>query len=142
MYTFAEQCEEIQGLPLGDGTKKIFLNMTSKNGRPELVSLLQYMKNTTLDNPEILIRDSRILSLNRIVDEVKQSEEWEAVKMDILEVGLSRGEEVGMEIGEKKGKARINHLNQLLAETGRTEDIVKAAFDEEYQKQLMEELGI
>lgn len=27
--------------------KMIFLNMTSKNGRPELVSLLQYMKYTT-----------------------------------------------------------------------------------------------
>ena len=44
MYTFTEQCEEIQGLHLGDGTKKIFLNMSSKNGSKELVSLLQYMR--------------------------------------------------------------------------------------------------
>ena len=29
-YTFTEQCEEISDLPLDDGTKKIFLNMTSK----------------------------------------------------------------------------------------------------------------
>lgn len=41
-YTFTEKCEEVEDLPLEDGTKKIFLNMTSKNGRPELVSLLQY----------------------------------------------------------------------------------------------------
>ncbi len=40
-YTFTEQCEEIAGLHLEDGTKKIFLNMNSKNGSPELVSLLQ-----------------------------------------------------------------------------------------------------
>lgn len=53
MYTFTEQCEEIQGLHLDDGTKKIFLNMSSKNGSKELISLLQYMKNTSLDNPEI-----------------------------------------------------------------------------------------
>ena len=34
-----------------DGTAKIFLNMTSKNGSKELVSLLQYCKESTLDNP-------------------------------------------------------------------------------------------
>ena len=53
MYTFREKCEEIADLPLGDGTSKIFLNMASKNGRPELVSLMQYMKNTTLANEDI-----------------------------------------------------------------------------------------
>ena len=30
-YTFSEWCEEIPDLPLEDGTKKLFLNMTSKN---------------------------------------------------------------------------------------------------------------
>ena len=47
-YTFSERCEEVSDLLLEDGTKKIFLNMTSKNGTPELVSLLQYIKYTTL----------------------------------------------------------------------------------------------
>lgn len=28
-YTFIEQCEEVKGLTLEDGTTKIFLNMTS-----------------------------------------------------------------------------------------------------------------
>lgn len=41
IYTFTEQCEEFSDIKLGDGTKKVFLNMTSKNGTPELVSLLQ-----------------------------------------------------------------------------------------------------
>lgn len=91
MYTFTEQCEEIQGLHLNDGTKKIFLNMTSKNGSKELVSLLQYMKNTTLDNPEIQIYDERIVELDKIVTEVKESEEWEEVRMTILEVGIQQG---------------------------------------------------
>lgn len=91
-YTFTEQCEEIEGLHLEDGTKKIFLNMSSKNGSKELVSLLQYMKNTTLQNPEIKIKDERIVKLDEIVREVKESEEWEAVQMDILEIGISRGE--------------------------------------------------
>ncbi len=96
-YTFTEQCEEVAGLHLEDGTQKIFLNMTSKVGKPELVSLLQYMKKTSLDNPEILVRDKRIETLNDIVSEVKQSEEWEAVSMNILEIGLKHGREQGIE---------------------------------------------
>lgn len=102
-YTFSEQCEEVPDLPLGDGTKKIFLNMASKNGRPELISLLQYMKNTTLNNPDIIVKDERILDLDRIVEEVKQSEEWEAVKMNLLEIGIEKGIEKGIEQGIEKG---------------------------------------
>ena len=98
-YTFSEQCEEISGLPLDDGTKKIFLNMTSRNGRPELISLLQYMKNTTIDNPEIIVKDRRIVTLDEIVNEVKQSEEWEAVKMNILEIGIEKGRQEGLKQG-------------------------------------------
>jgi len=100
-YTFTEQCEEVAELHLEDGTKKIFLNMKSKNGRAELVSLLQYMKRTSLDNPEILVKDSRITRLDEIVSEVKQSEEWEAVKMNILEIGIEKGREEGREEGLK-----------------------------------------
>jgi len=94
-YTFTEQCEEIAGLHLEDGTKKLFLNMTSKNGTPELISLLQYMKETRLDNPEIKAKTSRIERLDSIVNEVKQSEEWEAVKMSILSIGIERGRTEG-----------------------------------------------
>ena len=83
-------------LSLEDGTSKIFLNMTSKNGRPELISLLQYMKHTTLDNENIIVKDKRILDLDRIVGEVKQSEEWEAVEMNIYEIGMERGIEKGI----------------------------------------------
>ncbi|MDE6699545.1 MAG: Rpn family recombination-promoting nuclease/putative transposase [Acetatifactor sp.] len=103
MYTFSERCEEVPDLPLEDGTTKIFVNMASLNGRPDLVSLLQYMKHTTLDNPDILVKDERILELDRIVSEVKQSEEWEAVKMNILEIGLQQGIERGMAQGMAQG---------------------------------------
>ena len=40
--------------------------------------MLQYMKETRIDNPNILVKDSRILELDDIVQEVKASEEWEA----------------------------------------------------------------
>ena len=98
-YTFTEQCEEIQGLHLEDGTTKIFLNMSSKNGSKELVSLLQYMKKTTLENPEIMVQDQRILELDRIVAEVKENEEWEEVQMNLIEIGMEAGMEAGKAVG-------------------------------------------
>ena len=60
----------------------------------------------SLDNPEILVKDQRLLNLDRIVQEVKETEEWEAVKMNILEIGLERGKELGMELGLSQGLAQ------------------------------------
>ena len=127
MYTFTEQCEEVQGLHLDDGTKKIFLNMTSRNGRPELISLLQYMKNTTLDNPEIIVNDKRIQSLDRIVNEVKQSEEWEAVKMNILEIGIEKGIE--------QGKAAS--ILELLEETGKVSEQLRQKILDQHDSEIL-----
>lgn len=145
-YTFTQQCEEVKNLKLEDGTKKIFLNMTSKNGSKELVSLLQYMKNTSLDNPEIEVRDERLCNLDRIVKEVKESEEWEAVEMNILDIGIERGREEGREEGRKQGREqgeqRVNRLIQLLLERSRLDEIAKMAEDKELQKKLFEEFGI
>ncbi len=70
--------------------------MESLNGRAELVSLLQYMKKTSLDNPAIQVMDPRIVELDEIVQEVKESEEWEEVRMSMLSIGLERGMEQGM----------------------------------------------
>lgn len=94
-YTFTEQCEEVPGLKLEDGTTKIFLNMTSKNGSQELISMLQYMKETHIDNPNILVKDKRILELNDIVTEVRESEEWEAIKMNFMEICIEKGLKTG-----------------------------------------------
>ena len=99
MYTFKEQCEEIAGLKLNDGTTKLFLNMKSKNGRPELISLLQYMKETNIQNPEILVKDERIGKLDTIVSEVKESIEWEESNVSIYKQGIERGLEQGLERG-------------------------------------------
>ena len=120
MYTFSERCEEVPELSLEDGTSKIFLNMTSKNGRPELISLLQYMKHTTLDNENIMVKDKRILDLDRIVEEVKQSEEWEAVEMNIFELGMARGEELGEERGIEKGIAQnlVKNIDSAMKNLG------------------------
>lgn len=95
-----------------DGTSKIFLNMTSRNGRPELVSLLQYMKCITLNNENIMVQDKRILDLDRIVGEVKQSEEWEVVKMSILGIDLQKACE-GLGVSVKEYEEAVRKWKQL-----------------------------
>lgn len=45
------------------------------------------------------------------------------------------------EVAEKT-KQKINLLNVKLSELGRTDDIIKAVSDSEYQQQLFEELGL
>lgn len=56
------------------------------------------MKKTSLSNPEILVKDERIIELDQIVSEVKESEEWEAVEMNILEVGIEAGRKEGIKV--------------------------------------------
>lgn len=138
-YTFTEQCEEIAGLHLEDGTKKIFLNMSSKNGNQELVSLLQYMKETRMDNPEVKVKDERIVKLDAIVREVKQSGEWEAVKMNILEIGIQRGEERGKEIGEQFGR-EIKLVELICHKLQRGKNSAQIAEDLEEDAAIVEEI--
>ncbi len=105
-YTFCERCEEIPELKLDDGTTKIFLNMSSKNGSKELVSLLQYMKNTDLNNPEVEVKDERLLELDRVVTEVREVEEWEDMRMTILDYGIEEGIRRGRAAAEAEAKEK------------------------------------
>lgn len=75
------------------------------------VYLLQYMKCTTLDNHNVMVKDERILHLDRIVNEVKQSEEWEAVEMNIFEIGVEQGIEQGIVRGNLQTLVRSVELS-------------------------------
>ena len=86
--------------------EKNFLHFP-ENGTPELISLLQYMKDTRSDNPNILCWDNRLTQIDEVVKEVKQSEEWEAVQMSILLIGMERGQKIGEALGEARGEAYV-----------------------------------
>ena len=124
-YTFRERCDEVDNLYLEDGTSKIFLNMKSKNGPPELISLLQYMKKTTLDNPEILVKDERIVELDKIVQEVKESEEWEELQMSILSIGVEKGRLEGRQEGIQEGIQVAKQALRLSAQGTAPEEIAR-----------------
>ena len=55
---------------------------------------------------------------------------------------IEAGRKIGREEGETLGVIRINQLILELSKHGRTDDIVKAAADEEYQKKLLEEFDL
>ena len=56
--------------------------------------------------------------------------------------GIEAGRKIGIEEGRAEGESRINQLNIELSKIGRTEDILKAAVDKEYQRKLLEEFGL
>ena len=54
--------------------------------------------------------------------------------------GIEAGRKIGIEEGRVAGRAEGEILE--LSKRGRTDDIVKAAADEEYQKKLLEEFDL
>ena len=56
--------------------------------------------------------------------------------------GIKKGEVIGRQQGEEIGMNRLNQLTIILAKQNRTEDIIKAANNPEYQKKLLEEFSL
>ena len=100
--------------------------MASKNGSQELISLLQYMKESRLDNPEILVKDKRIIELDEIVTEVKESEEWEGIRMNILDIGIQEGERRAK---EEAIISMIRACKKLSATCEKAQEIIKEEFN-------------
>lgn len=136
IYTFENQCIEVEGLRLKDGTKKIFLNTKGTKGNisHELKDLLSYM-----DGKEP--QDSLAKNINNKVLEAKNNIQWRREYMSMyadMRDNYLKGERKGFD----RGNDEMNELIIRLTEMGRNEDIVKAAKDEEYKNKLKKELGI
>lgn len=58
------------------------------------------------------------------------------------ESGFQKGIRIGREEGEKAALERLNKLNDLLLDAGRTSDLKKSTKDPAYQQQLLEEFGL
>ena len=69
---------------------------------------------------------------------MKELRDRRAIEAYEREQGYAQGLEQGLEQGE----SRVNCLNRMLLEQNRSEDMIRAAEDTDYQKKLFEEFHI
>lgn len=135
-YTFYSLCQEDESIALEDGTTRIFFNTKGnlKDAPEELRRLLEYIE--TKQPESTFTRE-----LDDAVERTKQNKKWRREYMKELLHDFDIKEE-GRQKGIQEGEQKINRLIQLLAQQNRTDDIIKSAGDEAYQKQLLEEFQI
>ena len=80
--------------------------------------------------------------MDLIVRANKEKIEEERYMCEALHELFAEDVEKAAEKAAEEAAQRINTLNKILVEQNRTADIIKAATEPEYQKKLMEELGI
>lgn len=139
VYTIRNLCSEDPGLPYDDGARKIFLYTKGTEGNPSqaLKDMLKYIEKSTDDN----VTNQDIASIQQLVKKVKNKKEVGINYMKSWEVEKMARDEGYME-GKIDGQDKINQLNILLSESGRTEDIIKAARDKQYQEKLFQEFHL
>lgn len=100
-YTFENMCVEENGLRMGDGTTKIFLNAlgTMDDVGPELGAFLEYVAGRKND-------DAFVKELDAEVRKVRESREWRREYMTLL-MRDQENIEKGIEQGIEQGKIQI-----------------------------------
>ena len=97
----------------------------------ELVRFLQYVAQET---DEAETEDEYVKMLQERIKSIKKNRDWEGKYMLLEEMMRDEREE-----GRKEGQDRINQLNILLSEQKRSDDIIKAATERDYQERLFKE---
>lgn len=155
VYTIRNHCEEDPTISYDDGARKIFLYTRGTEGTPsqELKDILKYIEKSTNDN----VTNQSIASIQELVNKVKRRTDigvnymksWEIeeiLRRDSYKEGFNNGFSDGFSDGSTKGQQemqeKINQLNLLLSEAGRTNDILKAAQDKDYQEGLFKEFNL
>ena len=123
-------------------------------------SLLQWMRflggKTRKDFEEMAKKNSELEEAYDVLDKLSADEkkrlEYETRQRAIRDYnigmltaerrGIEAGRKIGIEEGRTEGVNRINQLNIELSKCGRTEDILKAAVDKEYQEKLLKEFSL
>ena len=119
-YTFEERCLECD-MPLGDGTKKIFLNTKGTNEAEvpeELVHFLKYME----DSSDKTVEENPDQSIQKLHDKVSGLKQWRKLEgryMTIEEM-LKIKERKSRKEGKAEGKAEA--VIELLEDLGVVSD--------------------
>ena len=127
---------------LGGKTRKDFEEMAKKNS--ELEEAYDVLDKLSADEKKRLEYETRQRAIRDYNIGMLTAERRgiEAGRKIGTEEGKVEGRAEGREEGRAEGENRINQLNIELSKLGRTEDILKAAVDKEYQRKLLEEFGL
>ena len=129
-YTFTNLCHEVDGLELGDGTTKIFLNADSDadDVSKELRDFLDYVGGKDVDN-------DYVREVDEAVKAARMNKEWRNQYMTMLMRDLEN-----KEIGRKEGEQNAARLFNYLWENGRSEEAKRAADDRAFLDKLLKEI--
>lgn len=128
-YTFANRCEEVPELVMGDECTKVILNTKGKNDAEVERSLVDFLHYVSRSDATCISEecDKRLQDLHEKVQEIKSSTR--------VEVELMKMEERDRLIREE-GEARFVKLSQALLSEKRYEDLERAIEDKEYRDTL------
>lgn len=141
-YIFEERCLE-EDIPLGDETRKIFLNTKGKNEQEvpsELVHFLRYVENSS-DGLVEQLEDMMVGKLHNMVTELKNSRELEDRYM-LMEEILAYDREEEYIRGCQEGQEST--LNLVLAMTldGRSQDISRLREEHGFLEKMLKHYQI
>ena len=128
-------------LNLGDDSYTIVLNTSCSPEKvpEELKAFYAYVNDPSMCEGSQLVKDidERVRKYNEQDWRVKRMR-FDELRREQYEQGLAEGKEIGA--ADMQG--RLNKLILLLSESGRVEDITKAAADSDLQMELLKEFGI
>ncbi len=114
-YTFTNQCKEVAGLELNDGSTKIILNTKGTDSagvEPGLADFLHYVSDST-ERQISEQMDDRLRRLHEVIESIRKNSEMEAAYMkaetrerEIIEDAKAEGIKIGQERGMKEGQKR------------------------------------
>lgn len=124
------------GQAIDNGFRELYVNTKVKDGS-EVSELMEVFVNDESYNSKFPITSG---SKRRY----KETEEGQQIMCEIME-RIAReerreGRKEGRKEGRREGEARINRLNAILIQSGRLDDLKRAATDYDYQTKLIEEL--
>ena len=135
-YTIENRIQET-GNALNDGSQTIILSTKGKNQSEVPVELVRFLQYVAQETDEAETEDDYVKMLQERIKSIKKNRDWEEKYMLLEEMMRDEREE-----GRKEGQDRINQLNILLSEQNRSDDIIKAATDRDYQERLFKEFHL
>lgn len=153
-YTFENRCVEEADLPLGDGTRKIFLNTRGKNEDETDRSLIEFlhciehtneMRSENRKIQQILSRvqkvkwdvevEGRYMTTLSLLNEMKADWRAEAI-VEGRAVGRAEGRAEGWVEGKQQEARRYSALTVRLLEQKRYDDLEKAAKNNDFREEM------